>query len=302
MEYKDYYAVLGVPRTASAKEIKAAYRRLARRYHPDVNAGDAGAETRFKELGEAYEVLKDPEKRKRYDQLGRNWAAYQRGAPPPGAGRVRVNVGGFGGGQEFGDFSDFFQTFFGGGFGGFEGFGGGAGAGAQTARDTSADVEYPVELTLEEVLRGTARTLQLGASDRLEVKIPAGLSDGSRMRVAGRGGPRRDGSRGDLYLRIRLRKHHRFEVRDSDLQVEVEVPLTTSVLGGEAKVPTLEGEREIRVPPGSPPGRIFRLREQGLPKKGGGRGDLLATLQVALPRNVTGREKELFEELRRLGL
>jgi DnaJ-class molecular chaperone len=209
-------------------------------------------------------------------------------------------MGGFGGAQEFGDFSDFFQTFFGGGMGGFEGFGG-AGAGPQ-APDTSADVEYPVELTLEELLKGTARTLQVGTSNRLEVKIPPGLTDGSRIRMAGQGGQRRDGGRGDLFLRIRLRKHHRFEVRESDIHVEVEVPLTTSVLGGEAKVPTIDGEREIKVPPGSPPGRVFRLRELGLPKKGGGRGDLLATLQVALPRKVTGREKELFEELRRLGL
>jgi len=298
MDYKDYYAVLGVPRNATEKDIKAAYRRLARKFHPDVNAGDASAEARFKEVGEAYEVLKDPEKRKRYDQLGKNWASYQRGAPA-GASRVRVNVGGFGGDQGFSDFSDFFQTFFGGGMGGFEGFGGGRGA---PGPDTSADVEYPVELTLEELLTGTARTLQIGSSNKLEVKIPPGMTDGSRMRMAGQGGPRRDGSRGDLYLRIRRRKHHRFEVRDDDIHVEVEVPLTTSVLGGEVKVPTLEGHREIKVPPGSPPGRIFRLRDQGLPKKGGGRGDLLATLQVALPSKVTGREKELFEELRRLGL
>jgi curved DNA-binding protein len=305
MEYKDYYKILGVKKNASDKEIKAAYRALARKHHPDVNAGSAGAEARFKEVGEAYQVLSDPEKRRRYDELGSNWKAYERGGWPGGAGgaRVRVNMNDFGGG-DMGGFSDFFRTFFGGGFGGgasgFPGFGGEPPGGG---RAPNADVEHPVELSLEEVLKGTTRTLRVGGSSRqVEVKIPPGVAEGSRIRVAGEGGGS-GAQRGDLFLRVKLRRHPDFEVRGADLQTELRVPLTTSVLGGDASVATLTGRAEIKIPPGSPPGRVFRLRGQGLPRRGdgSGRGDLLATLAVDLPRGVAGREKELFEELRRLG-
>lgn len=310
MEYKDYYKTLGVSRTASGKEIKAAYRRLARKYHPDMNPGDKQAEARFKELNEANEVLSDPGKRARYDALGANWAAYSRGGPRaggPGGGRVRVNVGGFGG-AESGGFSDFFQTFFsGGGAGGFpfEDLFGGAGHGpAAPAR--GQDLEYAVDLRLEEVLRGTTRIVEIGEGKsrrRVEVKIPPGVRNGSRVRAAGEGAPGASSAlRGDLYLHVRVLPHPGFVRTGDDLQTAVTVPLTTAVLGGEAQVATLDGQLSIRVPAGTPAGRVFRLRGQGLPRLGGeGRGDLLAQAAVALPENLSKRERELFEELRRLG-
>jgi curved DNA-binding protein len=330
LEYKDYYKILGVPKSAGDKEIKAAYRRLARKYHPDVNKGDAKAEARFKEINEANAVLSDPEKRKRYDALGPDWASFRPGpGPGPGAGpgRSRVHVD-FGEG-DLGGFSDFFRTIFGGGGfggggGGFGGSGGGPGfGGAGTGRHTSEvdledlfsraqstsgqDVETPVEVTLDEVLKGTTRLVQVGdgtASRRVEVKIPAGVREGTRMRVAGEGGPGRGGApRGDLYLRVRSQPHALFERKGDDLQTTVTVPLSTAMLGGETEVPTLEGSLGIKIPPGSRPGRTFRLRGHGLPKieAKGERGDLLAVLGVDVPQELSPRARELFEELKKLG-
>jgi len=306
MEYKDYYATLGVPKTASAKEVKAAYRRLARKYHPDVNKGDAKAEARFKEINEANEVLSDPEKRQRYDQLGANWSAFQafpgaRAGGPGGRGRVRVNVGGFDE-QGFGDFSDFFNTFFGGSMDVEEMLHRSQRAGPARGRDT----EYAVELSLEEVLHGTTRAVSVGGprgSRRVEVKIPAGIREGARVRVAGEGEPGESGARGDLYFRVSIVPHPTFVRDGDDLRSSFTVPLTTAVLGGEAPVPTLEGPASIRIPAGTPVGRVFRLRGRGLPRleRGSGRGDLLAQLAVALPESLTAAEKALFEELRRLG-
>jgi curved DNA-binding protein len=318
MEYKDYYKILGVPKTASDKEIKAAYRKLARKYHPDVNAGNKEAEARFKEVNEANEVLSDPEKRGRYDELGADWSRYAQQGPAsggwPGAGasggrggRVRVNVGDMG--QDLGGFSDFFRTFFGGGFGG-GGFGGGGFGGEDFARAAAeqpgSDLESRIDLSLEEVLRGASRTLRLSgeAGDRtVEVKIPAGVREGSRVRVAGEGAPGPGGKRGDLYLRVHLVRHSRFEVKDDDLVTTVTVPLTTPVLGGEAEVPTLDGTLGIKIPPETPNGRVFRLRGHGLPRSGGaaGRGDHQATHSVEVPRALSPREREIFEELKRLG-
>ncbi|MBI3932134.1 MAG: J domain-containing protein [Acidobacteria bacterium] len=311
MEYKDYYKILGVPKGATDKEIKGAYRRLARKFHPDMNPGDKQAEARFKEINEANEVLSDPAKHRRYDQMGENWSYFQdagaAGGWPRGS-RVRVDVGGFGGGGGVSDFSDFFRTFF-----------GGAGAGGPSLEDLfghgrrpvdaeGAEVEHDVELSLEEVLRGATRTLRVAearSSRRVEVKIPAGVRDGSRVRVAGEGGPGpRGGRRGDLYLRVRVAPHPVFERRGDDLHASVTVPLTTAVLGGEAQVPTLDGPVGIRIPAGTPVGRTFRLKGHGLPRLagGGGRGDLMTTLSVALPARLSHREKELFEELKRLGV
>jgi len=298
MEYKDYYKILGVAKGASEKEIKAAYRKLARKHHPDVNPGNKEAEARFKEINEANEVLGDKEKRKRYDELGANWDAFGRGAGPgrgwPGGVRVEYeDLGGAGG------FSDFFRTFFGGGLGGFGGFGGG---GEEFAPATDAEGE--VELTLAEVFRGTTREVAVGGSKRrVEVKIPAGVREGSRVRVAGEGGKGAGGRRGDLYLRVRIAPDPTFERKGDDLQTTVHVPLTSAVLGGEAQVRTLEGPVGIRIPAGTPVGQVFRLRGHGLPKLGarGERGDMLATLAVDLPRRLTDRQKELFEELRRSG-
>jgi DnaJ-class molecular chaperone len=300
MEYKDYYRTLGVPKGASAKEIKAAYRRLARKHHPDVNPGSREAEARFKELSEAYEVLSDPEKRRRYDELGSRWQDFARAESAYGGGwpggRVRVHVGGAG--EEFGGFSDFFQTFFGGG--GFEDV-------FEAARRRSrpgTDVEGELQLSLEEVFRGTTRAITTSEGRTVEVKVPAGIRDGSRVRVAGEGASGRPGGpRGDLYLRVKFARDSRFERRGDDLMTNLTVPLTTAVLGGEAQVPTFDGPRGIKIPPGTPSGRTFRLKGLGLPRleAGGGRGDLLATVGVAVPDRLSARERELFGELRRLG-
>lgn len=321
MEYKDYYKTLGVSKNATDKEIKAAYRKLARKHHPDVNKGDAKSEARFKEINEANAVLSDPEKRRRYDALGPDWASYARSGPPRGAGPrgqrggpVHVDFG-----EDVGGFSDFFRTIFGGG----GGFGGGAGEGFGgggfrqvdleemfgRANAAGQDVETPVELTLEEILRGTSRTIQVGdggTARRVQVKIPAGVREGARVRVAGEGAPgRQGGPRGDLYLRVRTLPHGQLQRAGDDLKTTVTVPLTTAVLGGEASVPTLEGPVGIKIPAASRPGRVFRLRGHGLPQTGDGkrgqRGDLLAELGVDLPQELTARERELFEELRKGG-
>jgi curved DNA-binding protein len=313
VEYKDYYKTLGVSKTATDKEIKAAYRKLARKHHPDMNQGNAKAEARFKEINEAYEVLSDPEKRRRYDQLGADWKSYasRPGARAPGAwpggGGTRVEYD-FGGGA--GGFSDFFKTFFGGG--GFAGGGGFGAFGGEEAEDLfgsarAADVEHAVELTLAEVLKGTTRTLALGESGktrRVEVKIPAGVREGQRVRVAGEGGSGRGGKRGDLYLRVQIKADPAFERKGDDLQTNVRVPLTTAVLGGEAQVPTLDGPVGIKIPAGTSAGQNFRLRGHGLPRleAGGGRGDLIASVSIDLPKSLSPKEKELFEELRRLGV
>ena len=309
VDYKDYYKILGVPKTATEKEIKAAFRKLARKHHPDVNKGDAKAEAKFKEINEANEVLSDPEKRKRYDHLGSDWASYGRTAGGPRAGRgggVRVEYGG----EDVGGFSDFFKTIFGGGAGGFGGGGGQEGGFEEIfgrgAAPAGQDLETTVELTLDEVLRGATRTIQIGEGKdarKVEVKIPPGRRDGSRVRVAGEGAGRGGGPRGHLYLRVKVLPHPVFERKGDDLAVSVAVPLTTAVLGGEVTVPTLDGPLGIKVPAGSRPGRVFRLRNHGLPKlEGGGRGDILATLGVDLPgADLTPREREVFEELRKLG-
>jgi curved DNA-binding protein len=298
MDYKDYYRTLGVAKTASEKEIKAAYRKLARKHHPDVNPGNKEAEARFKEINEANEVLGDKEKRQRYDELGANWDAVGRGAPQgrpwPGGG-VRVDFEDLGGAG----FSDFFRTFFSGGGGGYGGFGGG-----EEAFSPASDAEGEVDLTLAEVFRGTTREVSVGGPRRrVEVKIPPGVRDGSRVRVAGEGGRGTGGRRGDLYLRVRVAPDPTFERKGDDLQTTLRAPLTAAVLGGEAQVPTLEGSVGIKIPAGTPAGQVFRLRGQGLPKLGarGERGDLLATLAVELPRTLTARQRELFEELRKSG-
>jgi curved DNA-binding protein len=302
MEYKDYYKTLGVPKSANEKEIKAAYRRLARKHHPDVNAGNKQAEARFKEIGEAYQVLSDAEKRRQYDELGANWSAYQTGwpasAPRAGGGRVRVKVGGLGE-DDLGGFSDFFRTFFGGRGGTW---------GGDSAEDAfgvyeppGRDVEHAIELTLDEVVRGATRTVRKGAGRTVEVKIPPGLREGSRIRVAGEGGVS-GGKSGDLYLRVHLLPHPRFGVQGDDLLASVVVPLTTAVLGGEVEVATLDGRANVKVPAGTPPGRVFRLKGQGLPRQGRGtRGDLLVTAEVSLPKDLSKREREIFEELKGLG-
>ncbi|NLS78216.1 MAG: DnaJ domain-containing protein [Chloroflexi bacterium] len=318
MDYKDYYKILGVDRNAPEKDIKKAYRSLARKYHPDVNPGDKAAEERFKEINEAYEVLADSAKRKKYDEFGSSWQQYQRAGGDPGgfdwsqwAGRaqpggqrvhteyVDINdiLGGLGGrGRGNGGFSDFFEAL----FGGAAGRGGNWQAQAQPAR--GQDFEQVVEITLEEAMRGTTRLLQADGR-RLEVKIPAGVDTGSRIRMAGEGAEGMGrGPKGDLYLRVQVQPHPRFQREGDDLRTSVPVDLYTAVLGGEVRVPTLTGNIMLKVPPETQNGRVFRLKGQGMPrlKSPDERGDLLATVEVTLPSNLSGKEKELFQDLAQL--
>jgi curved DNA-binding protein len=310
MEYKDYYKILGVERNAAEKEIKRAYRQLARKYHPDVNPGDRKAEERFKEINEAYEVLSDAEKRRKYDELGANYQRWQRAGGRPGdfdwsqwmggapGGRVHVEYGDlndlFGGA---GGFSDFFQSIFGGmgarSSGPFQ-------QGYGSAR--GQDVEQPVQITLEEAFGGTKRLLQ-SRGRRLEVKIPPGVRTGSRVRVAGEGGPGRGGgAAGDLYLVIEVLPNPRFRVDGDDLRVRVPVDVYTAVLGGEVPVPTLKGQVMLKIPPETQSGKVFRLRGQGMPRLGASdtRGDLYAEVEIQLPQRLSDRERELFRQLAEL--
>jgi curved DNA-binding protein len=322
VDFQDYYALLGVPKTASEKDIRSAYRKLARLHHPDVNPGNAAAEATFKRINEAYEVLSDPEKRKRYDQLGSRWKEYESyeraqaaaaaaGQPqqpfdfvdfasggPPRAGRYDYRSVSP---EDLEDlygtdhpFSDFFETF----------FGPGASAGASAARPGRGfDLEYPVEVSLAEAYRGTARTLELhlpdGSTRRLEVKIPPGIGDGSRVRIAGQGGPGRGGgAAGDLHLVTSVAADTRFERVGEDLRTRVSAPLTTLLLGGEVHVPTPDGRRlALKIPADTQDGRVFRLRGQGMPRLGSPeqRGDLHAEVHVHLPERLSARERELLE-------
>jgi len=313
MEYKDYYKILGVSKDADEKEIKRAFRRLARKYHPDVNPGDPQAEERFKEINEAYEVLSDPEKRRKYDQLGAEWYRWQQaGGRPgdfdwsrwvstaPGGQRVYVRYGTpedlqdlFGEGSPF---SDFFSQIFGGmgaAPGGFE---------YRVRPQRGQDYEQEVEISLREAYQGTTRILQKDGR-RLEVKIPPGARTGTRVRIAGEGGPgAAGGEAGDLYLRVKVRPDPQFERRGDDLYVTVPVDLYTAILGGKVRVPTLNGAVMLTIPPGTQNGRVFRLRGKGMPRlrQPEQHGDLYAKVDVRLPTHLTPRQRELFEELRRI--
>ncbi|MDE3155543.1 MAG: J domain-containing protein [Acidobacteriota bacterium] len=325
MDFKDYYATLGVAKTATEKEIKQAYRKLARKYHPDVNPGDKAAESKFKEINEAYEVLGDPAKRKKYDELGANWRMYEQaqqaggGAGGPGFGGWSVHFGGGGPGggyrtmseeemhSVFGDedpFSDFFKTFFGGAAAAEPGRRGGR---SRTRARQGRDIEQELDLSLEDAFNGTMRRLSIktdGHARTVDVRIPAGVSDGSRVRVAGEGEHGTGGAAaGDLYLRIRLRPHPDFERRGRDLHAKVHVPLTVAVLGGEAEVATLAGRPlRLKIPAATQNGQVFRLKGHGMPAVGkpDHRGDLYATVQVQLPRQLTPEQQQLFEQLARL--
>jgi len=350
MEYKDYYKILGVPKGASEKEIKQAYRRLARKYHPDVNPGDKKSEDQFKEIGEAYAVLGDADKRKRYDQFGpslRDGSFWRQGAANQqarNASRVYTttrdyakdfDAGGFGTG-----FSDFFEALFGQNFARARGgdgatataTGNGSAAHARAAEQLKgSDIEQPIEITLEEVATGGNRvfTMQVpelcptcrgtalvngrlchtcqGAGTvnktrRIEVKIPPGVRDGSRIRIRGEGNPGAgNGGKGDLYLVVTVQPHPTFDRKGNDLYVEVPVPLTKAVLGGEVSVPTLKGTQlSMKVPAETQNARTFRLGGQGLPAlRGDDKGDLYAKVRVILPTNLTAKERELFQELKR---
>ena len=326
MDFKDYYEILGLKRGATDKEIRSAYRKLARKYHPDVNPGNKEAEARFKETNEAHEVLSDPEKRKLYDELGPRWREYEQyraagGQATPeeflrGTAARGFGAGGgpryeyrtvnpedlsdlFGEGAPFSDF--FYQTF------GRGAQAGGAGRGGRAVQVPGQDIEQQVEITLEEAVKGTTRVLQYAdrqGSRRIEASIPAGVREGSRIRLAGQGGPGYNGGRnGDLYLIVHIKPHPLFEVKEADVHVNVPVELHTCMLGGEAMVPTPRGTRlALTIPAETQNGRVFRLSGQGLPAMHGhGKaGDLYAKVQVVLPTHLSAEERSLFQRLAEL--
>ena len=335
VQYKDYYEVLGVSRTASDEEIKKAFRKLARQYHPDVAKDKKGAENKFKEINEAYEVLGDPAKRKRYDELGPGWKSGQEFRPPPGWEAFQGPFGGNGargGGFEFHfggtGFSDFFEQLF--GSMGRGGAGGGRGPFApEDFAERGRDIEGDIMVTLEEAVRGSVRSISVereivcdqcggtgqrnqrvctkcGGSGRVakteqfQVKIPAGVTDGQRLRVPGRGGAGTPGAAaGDLFLRIRLARHPDFQVEGHDLIYEAELAPWEAVLGSQVAVPSLNGRVSIKIPPGTQGGQRLRVRGHGLPVRGGGRGDLMVVVRVQVPQKISDKERAMWEQLAR---
>jgi curved DNA-binding protein len=306
--YKDYYKILDVDRGASEKDIKSAYRKAARKYHPDVNPGDKSAEEKFKEVSEAYEVLSDKEKRSRYDQFGQYWDQVGHagpggpGGPRAGGEYFDFDFGDFGGAQDFGGqagpsgFSDFFEMLFG------QGRPGGATTRARRgprAPVRGRDTEAEMEVSLEDAFHGAKKAFSINGR-RIEVTIPKGVNDGQRIRLANQGeeGP---AGRGDLLIKINVRKHPAYERRGDDLHVDVPVDYLTAALGGETQVPTMTGRVKMRIPPGTSGGRSFRLSGKGMPKlKGEGHGNLYARVQVTVPESPTERERELLDQIRKL--
>jgi curved DNA-binding protein len=285
MDHKDYYNILGVPKTASESEIKRAYRKLARDNHPDRHSGDKTAEERFKAINEAYEVLGDAEKRRQYDRLGSRYQDWQRMGGGQGA-HVEDLGDLFGGG-----FSDFFSSIF-----------GGQAARGRRANVRGRDIEQNVEVSLEEAFRGATLTFDKNGKN-LEVKIPPGVKTGSKVRVAGEGGAGLgDAPSGDLYLKINVRPHRRFKREGDDLLLELPVDLYTAVLGGEVSVRTIDGTLSLKIPPETQSGRTFKLSGQGMPhlRDSQTRGDLLVKVHVRIPQNLSSEEKALFAKLARL--
>ena len=317
VEYKDYYKLLGVSKTATKDEISKAFKKLARKYHPDFNQGDKEAESKFKDINEAYEVLKDEEKRKLYDTLGPDWQNAQHFQNQGGGFSGNpFGGGGFSGsfnGQSFNasGFSDFFESLFGGGRAGGHS-GGGFGSGsfgadpfasyAQRSRKGN-DIDVTMQLTLEDAYKGGAKTISLqsgnGQVRNLEVKIPAGVKNGARIRLAGQGEPGngKDAKPGDLYLHVSLLPHPLFSLDDNDVVYELTVAPWEAVLGAKVRVPTLDGEIELNIPPGSGSSKKFRLRGKGL-GAGTGKGDQFVRLAINVPSSLTDEEKELWEKLR----
>lgn len=297
--YKDYYKLLDVARTASQEEISKAYKKLARKHHPDLNPGDAAAEEKFKDINEAYEVLKDPEKRKLYDQLGPNWKDGQNFQGAPGFENFHFNFNQ--GGQSFGggDFSDFFETLFGGARQGGPGFGPDPFGGFSSRSRRGRDIEAELPITLEEAYKGGEKTFTLGGADGqriLRVNIPAGIRDGGKMRLAGQGRP--GTPPGDLFLTVRYELHPTFLVEGDNIICEVEISPWDAVLGAKVRVPTLEGAVEMSIPAGSSSGRKLRLRGKGL-GPASARGDEMVKVAIKTPNpaDLSQRQKDLWEEL-----
>jgi curved DNA-binding protein len=316
VKFQDYYEILGVARSATQEEIQSAYRKLARKYHPDVNK-NKGAEDQFKRVGEAYEVLKSPEKRKRYDTLGENWRSGQDFTPPPGW----ESFGGQGRKQNFGydfggfgstGFSDFFDMLFGGLGGGFGEFRTEGGRSSDAWSSRGEDQEAEITISLEEAHFGGKKSIALETSQtghggrmrrsvkNLEVRIPKGITDGKRLRLAGKGrqGPG-GGPPGDLYLRIKIEPHRTFTLKGHDLEMDIPVASWEAALGAKIEVPTLDGLVTISLPAGTQSGQKMRLKGKGLSGKGGKQGDLYAAIRIVVPKRLDPGERKLFEELAR---
>lgn len=335
MEYKDYYKVLGVNKGSSQDEIKKAYRKLARKYHPDANPGNKQAEEKFKEIGEAYEVLKDPEKRSRYDQLGANWKQFSRAGQQqwqgwrPGPGQQTYTYDFSGAEFDFGDlgsgFSDFFEMFFGSGsderftsFFGSRGAGPGAGTGKQSsagnksgdqkrsfwrpgASQRGQDFQYDLDITLREAYFGTKRRISFqkdGNVRTIEVKVPGGVKNGGKIRVKGEGGAGpRGGEKGDLYLLVHITPHHFFTVKGSDLYCELPVTLNEAIFGASVDVPTFDGKISMKIPPKTQSGRTLRLKGKGMPDlKGKEPGDLYVKIKVVIPSDLSEEQEKHLKE------
>lgn len=313
MQYKDYYQTLGVPRTATDDEIKKAFRKLARQYHPDVAKDKKKSEEKFKEINEAYEVLGDPAKRKKFDELGADWKSGAEFRRPPGH-------GGYGGGQpfrggrateadfEFGGtgFSDFFEQVFGSARRGQGGFGRPPGSMGEESAERGQDIEGDIMVTLEEAMRGSVREVNVrhpsGRTIKTEthqVKIPPGVTEGQKLRLSGRGSPGAGGgTAGDLYLRVRLAKHPDFEVDGHNLIHELELAPWEAVLGAEISVPTLDGPVKIKISAGTQGGQKLRVRGRGLPQRDGSRADLIVVTRIVTPAKIADAEKKLWEQLK----
>ncbi len=319
MKYKDYYAILGVDKNASDKEIKKAYRKLAAKYHPDKNPGDKEAEEKFKDINEAFQVLSDPEKRKKYDALGANWEAFEQGGfdwsqyagqgGPGGQGGYTFVFEGdpsefFGGGGGSG-FSDFFEMFFGrgarGGADPFEAFmGRQRGAGRQARARRGQDVQAELPITLEEAYHGSTRTFELDGR-KMRIRIKPGAYDGQKLRIKGKGRPGAGGGpAGDLYLILRVQPHPLYRREGDNLIVDKHIDLFTAVLGGKVEVPTMSGPVKVTIPKGTTSGKLLRIRGKGMPKKDrpDEYGDLLVRIHVDMPTDLTPEEEALFRELK----
>jgi len=310
-QFRDYYETLGVSKTASSDEIKSSFRKLARKHHPDLAKDKKAAEEKFKEINEAYEVLSDLEKRKKYDEYGANWQHAGNGFPPPPSGGR--GGGGFGGGAygtgDGGDFhfggtgySDFFEQF----FGTRRGRGYGGGVDFEETPQRGRDVEADILVTLEEALNGASRQISFrkGNSPDVQtytVRIPKGVREGQRIRLAGQGGAGgAKGEAGDLYLRVKLQQHPDFRFEGADIFHEADVPAWQAVLGGELTIPTPDGRVKLKIPAGTQNGRKFRIPGRGLPGKGGTRGDFYAVVEITIPESVNPAQKLLWEQLAKI--
>lgn len=303
MDYKDYYKILGVNKNASPDEIKKAYRKLAVKYHPDKNKDNKAAEEKFKAVNEAHEVLSDPEKRKKYDQLGANWRQYENMGGRPGGSQGPGGGGGpFSFDGDYGDifgqgggsgFSDFFEQFFG------RGAGSGARQGGRTGNVAGQDYQTEMNITLEEAFHGTHRLIEV-EDEKLRMTTKPGAYDDQLLRIKGKGGKGSRGGRGDLYVRVHVAPHPRYTRKGDDLHTTHTIDLFTAVLGGTTIVDTLTGQVKVKIAPGTQSGRVIRIKNKGMPVYGEANifGDLYVQLQVHIPEQLTDRQRQLFEQLR----